>query len=212
MGMAHPTLRHVTCRGFHGGQRQTHQSRHQCRFSVQTGRVRCADLPMIAIDMGMAHPALRHVTCWGFHGGKRQTHQSRLQSRFSVQPAQVHGASLSNIASSPDSHQTEPRPGWFSDFFGFFHLARQKKVKKSGPNRSKTIEIRKFTKKLRTHVPRLIIRRSHAAVRAGRDWPGSDRPAPHQVAGILPLRADYARPSWPCSKSRRNCLRHRPPP
>jgi hypothetical protein len=145
---------------------------------------------MIAIDMGMARPKLRHVTCWGFHGGKRQTHQSRLQSRFSVQPAQVHGASLSNIASSPDSHQTEPRPGWFSDFFGFFHLARQKKVKKSGPNRSKTIEIRKFTKKLRTHVPRLIIRRSHAAVRAGRDWPGSDRPAPHQVAGILPLRAE----------------------
>jgi hypothetical protein len=41
----------------------------------------------------------------------------------------------------------QPRPGWFSDFFGFFHLARQKKVKKSGPNRSKTIEIRKFTKK-----------------------------------------------------------------
>jgi hypothetical protein len=39
-----------------------------------------------------------------------------------------------------------PRAGGFSDFFGFFHLARQKKVKKAGSNRIKIIEIRDFTK------------------------------------------------------------------
>jgi len=63
---------------------------------------------------------------------------------------------------SQDSDQTAPRAGRFSDFFGFFHLAEQKKVKTSGPTTRKTSSAPATSSRRRRHLLKYRTRRTSA--------------------------------------------------